>query len=187
MQRSFKENDLQITAESNQKLVNYLDVTFNLKDDTLRPYHKLSDQMQYTHTESNHPQNIIKHIPASIETRLSNLSSTKTTFKESTTHNDNNLRQSGYNKKITYKPTDSNHQKDSKHKRKIIWFNPPFSKNVSTKIGKSFLSLLDLHFPKNHIYSSIFNRNKIKLSYSCMQNIKSIINNHNMNVLNNTA
>ena len=94
------------------------------------------------------PPNIIKHIPASIETRLSNLSSTEIIFRESTTHYENNLQQSGYNKKLTYKPTDTNHQKHSKHKRKIIWFNPPFSKNVSTKIGKSFLSLLDLHFPK---------------------------------------
>ena len=136
MQRSFKENDLQITAESNQKLVNYLDVTLNLKDDTLRPYHKLSDQMQYTHTESNHPQNIIKHIPASIETRLSKLSSTQKMLKESTTHYENHLRQSGNNKKLTYKPTDTNHQEHSKDKRKIIWFNPPFNQNVSTKIGK---------------------------------------------------
>ena len=142
--------------------------------------------MQYIHAESNHPPNIIKHIPASIETRLSNLSSTETIFKQSTTHYKNNLRQSGYNKKLSYKPTDTKHQKHSKHKRKIIWFNPPFSKNVSTKIGKSFLSLLDLHFPRNHIYSSIFNRNKIKVSYSCMQNIKSVISNHNLKVLNNT-
>ena len=100
----------------------------------------------------------------------------------------NNLRQSGYNKKLTYKPTDTNHQKHSKHKRKIKWFNSPLSKNVSKKIGKSFLILLDLHFPGSHIYSSIFSRNKIKVSYSCMQNTNFVINNHNMNkVLNNTA
>ena len=103
------------------------------------------------------------------------------------THYENNLRQSGCNKKLTYKTTDTNHQKHSKHKRKIIRFNPPFSKNVSTKIGKYFLSLLDLHFPRNHIYSNIFNTKKIKVSYSCMQNIKSVTNNHNMKVLNNTA
>ena len=85
--------------------------------------------------------NIIKYIPASIETRLSNLSSTETILKESTKYYENNLRQSGYNNKLTHKTTDTNHQKHSKHKRKIVWFNPPFSKNVSTKIGKSFLSL----------------------------------------------
>ena len=94
LQRLFKEYDLEIIAESNLKVVNYLDVTLNLKDSTFRPYHKPGDQMQYIHTESNHPPNIIKHIPASIETRLSNLSSTETIFKEPTTHCENNLRQS---------------------------------------------------------------------------------------------
>ena len=143
--------------------------------------------MQYINTESNHLPNIIKHVPASIETRLSNLSSTETVFKQATTHCENNLRQSGYNKKLSYEPTDTKYKKHSKHKRKNIWFNPPFNINVSTKIGKSFLSLLDLHFPRNYTYSSILNRSKIKVSYNCMQNIKTVINNHNMKVLNNTA
>ena len=121
LQRLFKECDLEITAESNLKNVNYLDVTLNLKDSTFRPYHKPGDQIQYIHTESNHPppppRNIIKHIPASIETRLSNLFSTEIIFKESPTHYENNLRQSGYNKKLTYKPTDTNHEKHSKHRK----------------------------------------------------------------------
>ena len=45
LQRLFKEYDLEIIAESNQKIVNYLDVTLNLKDGTFRPYHKPGDQM----------------------------------------------------------------------------------------------------------------------------------------------
>ena len=40
-----KKYDLEITAEGNQKLVNYLDVTLNLKEGTFRPYHKPGDQM----------------------------------------------------------------------------------------------------------------------------------------------
>ena len=35
--RLSKEYDLEITAESNQNIVNYLDVTLNLKDGTFRP------------------------------------------------------------------------------------------------------------------------------------------------------
>ena len=66
-------------------------------------------------------------------------------------------------------------------------YGSPFTKNLYTKMGKSFLSLLDLHFPKNHIHNSIFNRNKMRVSYSCMKKIKLIINNNNMKVLNNTA
>ena len=50
LQRLFKEYDLEITAESNVKIVNYLGVTFNLKDSTFRPYHKPDGQIQYIHT-----------------------------------------------------------------------------------------------------------------------------------------
>ena len=70
LQRFFKEYDLEVTAECKQKIVNYLDVTLDLKDGTFRPYYKPNDQIQYIYTESNHPPNIIKHIPASIENRL---------------------------------------------------------------------------------------------------------------------
>ena len=65
LQRLFTEYDLEITAESNQNIVNYLDVTLNLKDGTFRPYHQLDNQIQYIYTKSNHPPSIIKHIPAS--------------------------------------------------------------------------------------------------------------------------
>lgn len=50
---------------------------------------------------------------------------------------------------------------------------------VETKIGKCFLKLMDQHFPKSNPLHKIFNRNTLKLSYSCMTNVKSIIANHN--------
>ena len=50
-------------------------------------------------------------------------------------------------------------------------------------IGQSFSRWLDTHFPKNHTFNKIFNRNKVKVSYRCMQNMKAITNNHNMNIL----
>ena len=102
LQRLFKECNLEIIAESNVKIVNYLDVTLNLKDGFFRPYHKPGDQMQCIHTESNHPPNLIKHISASIETRLSNPSFTGMISKESTTNYKNNLGQSGCKKKLSY-------------------------------------------------------------------------------------
>ena len=50
-------------------------------------------------------------------------------------------------------------------------------------MGQSFLYLLDTHFLRNHIFNEIFNRNKVKVSYCGKQNIKAIINNHNINIL----
>ena len=71
-----------------------------------------------------------------------------------------------------------------KKKRNIIWFNPPYSKNVKTNIGKTFLQLLSKHFPKDHQMHKIFNKNTVKDSYSCMSNISSILSTHNKNILN---
>ena len=78
---------------------------------------------------------------------------------------------------------DNNDPRASKQrKRNIMWFNSPFSKNVATKIGRYFLNLLDKHFPQDHNFHKIFNRNNIKVSYSCMSNIKSAINSHNSSI-----
>ena len=42
---------------------------------------------------------------------------------------------------------------------------------------------MDVLSAKTKTFNKIFNRNKVKVSYSSMQNIKGIINNHNMNIL----
>ena len=39
------------------------------------------------------------------------------------------------------------------------------------------------HFPQHQKFHKIFNRNNIKVSYSCMPNIKSAINSHNRKIL----
>ena len=70
-----------------------------------------------------------------------------------------------------------------KNCKRNIWFNPPFSKNVSKNIGKYFLPLIQKHFPNNHKYHKIFNKNNVKVSYSSMTNIKSVINMHNKKVI----
>ena len=68
-------------------------------------------------------------------------------------------------------------------KRKIIWFNPPFSKNVSTNIGKLFLKLIFKHFTKANSLYKVFNKNNIKISYSCTENVRTIIAAHNKKIL----
>ena len=60
----------------------------------------------------------------------------------------------------------------------------PHSANVNTNIGHRFLTLVDKHFPKENKLRKIFNRNTIKISYSCMNNTKEIVDNHNKRILN---
>ena len=67
---------------------------------------------------------------------------------------------------------------------KITWFNQTFTQTVKTNIAKSLFRLLDKHFPKSHLLYKIFNRNTVKVSYSCMNNVSQIIKQHNRNVYN---
>ena len=62
-----------------------------------------------------------------------------------------------------------------KCKRAIIWYNLPYSMNVKTNIGMTFFKLLQKHFPPTHPMYTIFNKNKMKISYSCFRNKGSII------------
>ena len=71
-----------------------------------------------------------------------------------------------------------------KRGRNIIWCNPPFSKNVKANIAIQFLHLLDKHFSRNHKHHKTFNRNNVKTSYSCMDNMKNIISSHNKKIAN---
>ena len=90
---------------------------------------------------------------------------------------------------IIIPPNEKRDEKKNKkriRKRNIIWFNPPFSVNVATNIGKMFFGLLHTCFPTNNKLHKILNKNTVKLSYSCMQNMKQIISNHNKTVLEST-
>ena len=164
-------------AESNLKIVKYLDVTLNLNNGSFKPYHKPDDIIQYINKESNHPPSIIEHLPASIEKRLSNNSSDEKIFKEAAIYYEDTLNKAGYIN------TSNQENKNKSRQWNVIWFNPPYSKSVTTRVLHKVLHLIDTHFPKTHIFNKIFSRNKVKVSYSSMQNIKGIINNHNMNIL----
>ena len=180
----FKEKfGLRITIASNLKSVNFLDVTFNLTTGKYQPYKKPNDHPVYINTKSNHPPNIIKVLPESISRRISDISSNEQIFDTAAPYYNDALSASGYNEKITYKsdvtPTDKG------RKRNIIWFNPPYSMNVTTNIAKCFLNLIDKHFPKRHKLHKIFNRNNVKVSYSCLPNVASIVTSHNKTILSN--
>ena len=164
-------------------MVDYLDVTLNLNDGTYCPFHKPNEETTYIHVESDHSPQIIKKIPRSIEKRLSRLSSTKQIFENSEGYYDQRLRQCGYNEKLSY-TKENNEINQKSRKRNIRWFNPPYSKSVKTNIDKLFLRLTNKHFPPTHKYRKIFNRKTIKISYSCMPNIKSKISIHNKIILN---
>ena len=120
-----------------------------------------------------------------INKRIFDLSCNEEEFNKAKPLYEKALKESGYTTSLEYK---SPHKSNSRNRnRKIIWFNPPFSQNVKTNIGKVFIKLIKKHFPKHHKLHKIFNTNTIKLSYSCMPNMSSMIKQHNLKVFSSSS
>ena len=139
IQKIFKEQGLDIIIQCNMKVVNYLDVTFNLNDRTYKPYTKPNNEIKYIHKNSNHPPSVTRQIPLSIESRLSTLSFNEKIFQEEVPPYQKALQNSGYRHTLTYKrpENDNNSTNINKIKRnskqQIIWFNPPLNLKMKKK------------------------------------------------------
>ena len=178
----FKSHGLKITIEANKKTVNFLDVTLDLPSGSYKPYMKPNNKLLYVHQQSNHPPALKKNIPLNINKRLSNISSSKEIFNEAIPPYQKALEESGYDFKLTFNPEQTTRKKKSR-KRNTTWYSPPWDSNVKTNLGKKFLGIIDKCFPPNHPLHKIFNRHTLKLSYSCMPNMKTIISTHNKKIL----
>ena len=77
----FKSIDFKIEITTNLTEVDFLDVTFNLKENTYRLYK--NQMITYINTSSNHPPQIIKHLTQTISERLSRNSSSAGIFEQS--------------------------------------------------------------------------------------------------------
>ena len=155
----FKDIGFSIDIQTNLKEVDFLDVTLNLQNGTYRPYKKPDDKLLYIHSLSNHPPQIIKQLPNSISERLSKNSSNQEFFNTVKVEYEDALKMSGY--KVDLKYTNNK------------------CKCVSTNVAKAFLKLVTKHFPKSHKLHKLFNRNTVKVSYSCMNNMSKVIKRHN--------
>ena len=176
----FKEG-LSITIDTSLIETDFLDVTFNLATGKFFPFRKPNNVPLYINAKSNHPSTIIEDLPKMINKRLSELSCNKDVFDKAKLLYEKSLQESGCKTSMSYAQTEVKTNKN--RSRNIIWFNPPFSKNVKTNIGKIFLKLIKKDFPNHHRLHKIFKLNTIKLSYSCMSNMSSFIKQHNRNIL----
>ena len=144
----FDEFGLKITAQCNQKITNFLDITLNLNNGKQQPYLKPNDEPLYLDCHSNHPPSIIKQLPASINKRISMLSSDEQSFNTAAPIYEDALKRSHFDNNLhfeSYTPQETT-STQRKRKRIIIWFNPPYSKNIKTNVGRKFLNLIDHHF-----------------------------------------
>ena len=63
--RAFKFLGFKIEVSSNNKIINFLDVTLNLSNNTYKPFLKTDQYPFYINVTSNHPKTIIKQVPQS--------------------------------------------------------------------------------------------------------------------------
>ena len=134
---------MNITAKVNATNVNFLDINLDLQRNIYKPYKKANETPVYVHRDSNHPKSILENIPKSVNMRLSKISSSKEVFDSAVPPYQEALNKSGYNFKLSYDENIPIEKKKQNRSRKITYFNPPFSKNVDTNIGKKFLNLID--------------------------------------------
>ena len=182
---AFNELGLNITAQANQLSTNFLDITFDLSNGTYKPYRKPNDEPLYINRHSNHPPPIIRELPNSVNKRINSLSCNKEVFYNAAPLYNHALKHSNFDFHLHYEspPTHRNTSTRQNRQRNVIWFNPPYSKNVKTNIARDFLRLLDKHFPPTHKLYSIFNRHTVRISYSCTGNMKSFLDKHNKIIL----
>ena len=137
----------------------------------------------FVSTPHNHPPLVLKNTPLGVNRRLNRISSSKAIFDSAKQPYQEALNKSGYKHVLEYAPTQDFQTKKKNRKRSVTWFNPPFSQNVKTRVGREFLSLLDTSFPPNNPLHKLFTRQTVKLSYRCMPNMAKAVSSHNTKML----
>ena len=182
--KTFKDIGFKITMEIGMTKCNFLDITLDLANNCYMPYRKENSSIRYISSDSNHPKIIKKNLPKMIEKRLNRLSTDLRTFDNAKHSYQIALLQSNFKHKLEYEnKTNPVDKKKRKRTRKIMYFNPPYCQSVKTNIGGKFLDLIDKHFNTENM-KKIFNRSNCKISYCCMDNVKSLISTHNRKILN---
>ena len=118
---------------------------------------------------------------------MTNLSKSKREFDFIKNTYQDALTDSNYSYELNYHTEKNTYRKtERKRRRKIIYFQPPFSLNVVTPIGRKFLTLVKKTFNPNHPLYKFLNPKCIKISYCCLPNVKNEITSINRKVRGNT-
>ena len=132
IKKIYEDNGLKVTAEVNMKVVNFLDVTFDLNTGRYRPFTKPNTSLLYINSLSNHPPSILKNIPLEVNRRLLRLSSTKEDFLAAVPPYQDALDKAGHNHKLVWEEPDPVAPPASfrrSRSRQVTYFNPPYSQS----------------------------------------------------------
>ena len=130
----FKSEGLSTTIDTNLIESDFLDVSFSLEMDKVFPYRKPSNTPLYIHSRSNHPPSIIKQLPSMTNKCISSMSCNENEFNKAKPFYESALKSSGFNYSIKFETPVENAR--GNRSGKVIWFNPPYSLNIKSNIGK---------------------------------------------------
>ena len=180
----FRRHGLETTTTPNVQKVDFLDVTFDLENETFCPYMKENNKPLYVHKLSNHLPTVTANIPAGVSKRLSSISSDEEMFEKKAHIYREALAESGYECELKFDPHASEQNKNRRRRSRVkLYFNPPWNSSVKSNIGRDFLNLIDQCFPPGHPLRKLINRNTIKVSYSCTPSMEKIISSRNKKLL----
>ena len=111
------------------------------------------------------------------------ISATKEVFESAAPEYQQALDRSGYDHKLVFEPPSASLTKKKNRRKNTTWFNPPFSLNVKSNVGKDFLKLIETAFPPSNPLHKLFTRQTLKLSYKCMPSMAQAISRHNAQLL----
>ena len=184
IQKTTKQAGFSLKPDCWSNETNFLDIKIDLEKSKTMPYRKPNHLKIYVNRQSNHSPSILKQIPVGVTERIFKLTSETADRKSEIEPYWEALREKGYSKEvknIKEKAIESNfsiQEQKSKNsrKRRILWFNPPFSLQHK-RIERQILQAIDSSFRKGVVDNNgiecyrIFNRKNIKISPSCLPNL----------------
>ena len=129
-------------------------MTFDLDKNIYKPYQNHNNSPIHINKDSNHPHNVLKQLLKSITKRLSETMSSEEIFKISIKIYSKVLKERGFMDELKYLQNEVQQLENSegrKRKRKVIWFNPLYSTNIKTNMGKVFLKTTFKVRHSNHL------------------------------------
>ena len=102
VEQIFIKNGLKAKVEALTPCTDHLDMNLDLTTGKFWPFRKPNSETLYVNTKSNHPPNVIKQIPASINRRISSLSCDTDTFNNAKPHYEQALKVSGHSAQLKF-------------------------------------------------------------------------------------
>ena len=121
IQKLVAAEELEMTDWTEGRRMDYLDVEFDMTEESFRPFTKPMDGSRYVSPMSDHPKMSIRRIPAVVEKRISMLCSSREVHDNAKGAFQNKLRRDGHgNKRLDFLPEPSQNEMRARHNKKWI-------------------------------------------------------------------